>query len=86
MKTARISKQKLDGIYRQMNGNDFDVSKMEGPYDKAFEAGFLGFAGGLDHIEKSRWALKIIDRGISGASGGFRDNTIKFMVPVKWRS
>lgn len=56
--------------YFGINGGDFCA---------ACYYGFPGFAGGLDHVERSERSITIVDRGMSGA-GGYRDNTTKFVV------
>ena len=55
-----------------------------GPYAAACEYGFPGFCGGEDHIEVSPWSIILVDRGLSGC-GRTRDNTTKFVVPMKDR-
>ena len=81
MRTIRVTKQELDQMIDQIcDDGDFE----DGPYETAFALGFPGFAGGVDHVERGQWSLKIIDRGVSG-SGYERDNSTKFVVPVKNR-
>lgn len=81
MKTIRVTKAQLDKMIDQIcNDGDWE----DGPFETANALGFSGFAGGLDHVEHNTWSLKIIDRGVSG-SGYERDNSTKFVVPVKER-
>ena len=80
MKVIKVTKNQLDEIIGKAEGTiDWEV----GPYEAAMEAGFHGFAGGLDHTVITDWSYTMIDRGVSG--NRIRDNSTKFIVPVKDR-
>lgn len=59
----------------------------DGPFAAAWDAGFPGFAGGLDHIEITRrgWGVLIVDRGMSRGNR-VNDNSTEFFVPKAERA
>lgn len=63
-----------------------DPQSSDGPYSKACEHGFTGFAGGIDHVIDRPWSTTLVDRGVNGAGGDYRDNSTKFVVQMSDRS
>lgn len=71
-----VTKKQLEEIRDCLNGHHGIDS---GDFCVAMYYGFVGFAGGLDHVEETATSIRLVNRGVS--SGGRNcGNTTTFVA------